>query len=331
VSTTGVGGLTLSGGIGWLRGTHGLCIDNLVAADIVTADGRMLQAGESDNSDLFWALRGGGGNFDIVTSFEFRLHPIEPTLMFCAPAYREREAATIIAGWRDFMAGAPEQLSSLIEFSTVPDDPAFPADARGVRVVTVGAVFDGPADEGEALVRPLRELGTPLADFSERLSYRAIQSCQDSLFPRGRDRRYFKSLYLTGLDDTVIDDIVAHAAERPSEMTFVSVWKFAGAVQRVASGATAFGDRSMPFMPSIDSIWSKHEDDPANIAWSHGFWTHMRRHSNGRLYLDFPGHGEDAALVRDALGEDVYKRLVMVKRAYDPANFFRMNQNILPA
>jgi len=331
VSTTGVGGLTLSGGIGWLRGTHGLSIDNLVAVDIVTADGRMLHASGSENPDLFWAVRGGGGNFGIVTLFEFQLHPIEPTLMFCAPAYREHEARDIIAGWRDVMASAPDQLSSLVEFSTIPDDPMFPADARGQRIITVGAVFDGPADEGEAAVRPLRALGTPLVDFSERLSYRAIQSCQDALFPRGRDRSYFKSLYLTALGEDAINDIVAQVARRPSEMAFVSVWKFSGAVQRVAPDATAFGDRSMPFMLSIDTIWSKPDDDTANITWSRDFWAHMKRYSNGRLYLNFPGHGEDAHLVRDALGQDVYNRLAEIKRIYDPANFFRLNQNILPA
>ncbi len=331
VSMTGVGGLTLSGGIGWLRGRHGLCIDNLVAVDIVTADGRLLLADETTNSDLFWAVRGGGGNFGVVTSFVFRLHPIPPTLMFCAPVYPETRAREVIAAWRDFAATAPEALSSIVEFSTLPDDPELPVEARGMRVVTVGAVYDGPADEGEALVRPLRALGTPVIDLSDKIPYRTIQTFQDALFPKGRDRNYFKSLYLTGLDSGVIDDIVTHAEQRPSEMTLASVWQFAGAMQRVAADATAFGDRSMPYMLSIDSIWSQPEDDAANLAWSRGFWSAMRRHSNGRLYLNFPGHGEDAALVRNAVGEATFARLVGVKRKYDPTNFFRVNQNIPPA
>jgi FAD/FMN-containing dehydrogenase len=330
ISLTGVAGLTLSGGIGWLRGRHGLCIDNLASVDIVTADGSLLQASEAKNSELFWGLRGGGGNFGIVTSFEFDLHPIEPILMFCAPAYPETRAREIMPLWRDFMAAAPERLSSLVEFSTIPDDPAYPAEARGVRVMALGAVYDGPAEEGEAIVRPLREFGSPLVDFSGKMPYRAIQKLYDGLFPKGRDRCYWKSLYLTSLDGPVIADIVSHLGKRPSEMTFSSVWKFGGAVQRVAPDVTAFGDRSMPFMLSIDSIWAKPEHDAANIEWTRNFWSAMQRHSNGRLYLNFPGHGEGEDLVRNAFGREAYARLAAIKKKYDPANFFRLNQNILP-
>jgi FAD/FMN-containing dehydrogenase len=271
ISTTGVAGLTLSGGIGWLRGSHGLCIDNLLSVDVVTADGRLLRASETNNSDLFWAVRGGGGNFGIVTSFEFRLHPIEPVLMACLIAYPESRARDVIAAWRDFMATAPEQISSLLEFSTLPDDASLPQEARGKRVISVGAVYDGPADQGEALLRPMRELGTPVIDFSDKMPYRVLQSIYDELFPKGRDRSYFKSLYLTGLDDTVIRDIVTPLDARPSEMTFTSIWHFGGAVARVAPDATAFGGRSMPYMLSIDAVWSKAEDDAANIGWSRSF------------------------------------------------------------
>lgn len=330
ISMTGVAGLTLSGGIGWLRGTHGLCIDNLVSVEIVTADGRLLHASEDENSDLFWGIRGGGGNFGIVTWFEFRLHPIEPVLMFCAPAYPEARAREILPRWRDFMATAPDRLSGLAEFSTIPDESAYPAEARGVRVLALAAVYDGPADEGEAVVRPLRELGAPLVDFSGKMPYRTLQTLYDGLFPKGRDRCYWKSLYLTGLDTPVIDEIVSRLGARPSEMTFASVWKFGGAVRRIAPDATAFGDRSMPYMLSIDSIWSRPEDDAANITWTRRFWSAMRPHSNGRLYLNFPGHGEDEDLVRSAFGKDAYARLAAVKKQYDPTNLFRLNQNIPP-
>jgi len=330
ISLTGVAGLTLSGGIGWLRGTHGLCIDNLVSVDIVTADGRLLQASETRNSDLFWALRGGGGNFGIVTSFEFHLHPIESTIMFCATAYPEARVLYIMPLWRDFMAKAPDRLSGLIEFSTIPDDPAYPVEARGVRVGTLACVYDGPADEGEAFVRPLREFGTPLVDFSAKMPYRAVQAQYDSLFPRGRDRCYWKSVYLNGLETPVIKDIASRLSRRPSEKTYASVWTFGGAVQRVTPGATAFGDRSMPYMLSIDSIWSNPDDDAANIEWTRNFWSDMQRHSNGRLYLNFPGHGEGANLVRNAFGSESYARLTTIKKKFDPANFFRLNQNIVP-
>ncbi len=331
ISATGVAGLTLSGGIGWLRGTHGLSCDNLMAADVVTADGRLIHASETDNPDLLWALRGGGGNFGVVTSFEFRLRPIEPELMFCGPAYPEERADEIIPLWCDFMKKAPDELSGLAEFSTLPQDPSIPEQAWGRRVVALAHVYDGPAEVGERVVAPLRNFGEPLVDFSGRMPYRTIQSLYDAIFPKGRDRCYWKSTYLAGLDDDVIKEITSRLAKRPSEMTFASIWTFGGAVQRIAADATAFGDRSMPYMLSLDAIWSKPGDDTANIDWVRKFWDDMQRHSTGRLYLNFPGHGEGENLVRDAFGESSYKRLQEIKRKYDPLNLFRLNQNIVPA
>jgi FAD/FMN-containing dehydrogenase len=330
ISATGVAGLTLSGGIGWLRGSHGLSVDNLLAADLVTADGRLIHVDATQNPDLFWALRGGGGNFGVVTSFEFKLHPIEPELMFCGPAYPEERANEIIPLWRDFMQTAPDRLSGLAEFSTMPEDPSVPEHAWGRRVLALAHVYDGPADEGERVVAPLRSFGEPLVDFSGRMPYRTIQSLYDGLFPKGRDRCYWKSTYLSRLDDEVIGEITARMAKRPSEMTFASIWKFGGFVQRVAADATAFGDRSMPFMLSLDAIWPGADDDDANIGWVRSFWQDMQRYSTGRLYLNFPGHGEGADLVRDAFGAEVYARLAKIKHRYDPDNLFRLNQNILP-
>ena len=331
ISATGVAGLTLSGGIGWLRGRHGLSADNLMAADVVTANGRLLHASGSENPDLLWALRGGGGNFGVAASFEFKLHEIEPELMFCGPAYPEERANEILPLWRDFMATAPDALSGLAEFSTIPEDPSIPKNAWGRRVVALAHVYDGPADDGERVVAPLRNFGEPLVDFSGRMPYRTIQSLYDALFPKGRDRCYWKSTYLKGLEDGVIRDITARLAQRPSEMTFASIWKFGGGAGRVAAHATAFGDRSMPYMLSLDAIWSKPDDDAANIGWVRSFWQDMQRHSTGRMYLNFPGHGEGPNLVRDAFGETAYKRLQEIKRKYDPDNLFRMNQNIVPA
>ncbi|TIL64859.1 FAD-binding oxidoreductase [Mesorhizobium sp.] len=330
ISATGVAGLTLSGGIGWLRGSHGLSVDNLLAADLVTADGRLIHVDATQNPDLFWALRGGGGNFGVVTSFEFKLHPIEPELMFCGPAYPEECANEIIPLWRDFMQTAPDRLSGLAEFSTMPEDPSVPEYAWGRRVLALAHVYDGPADEGERVVAPLRSFGEPLVDFSGRMPYRTIQALYDGLFPKGRDRCYWKSTYLSRLDDEVIGEITARMAKRPSEMTFASIWKFGGFVQRVAADATAFGDRSMPFMLSLDAIWPGADDDDANIGWVRSFWQDMQRYSTGRLYLNFPGHGEGANLVRDAFGAEVYARLAKIKHRHDPDNLFRLNQNILP-
>jgi len=332
ISTTGVGGLTLSGGVGWLRGTAGLCIDNVISADVVTADGRLLRASETENPDLYWAIRGGGGNFGIVVCFEFRLRAIEPTLMFCAAVYPEIRAKELLPSWRDYMIAAPEQVSSLAEFSTIPDDPDYPDEARGVRVLALAAVYDGPADEGEAVTAPLRSFGAPLLDFSAKLPYRAIQALYDPLFPKGRDRSYFRSLYLPRLDERVIDEIVAGLTVRPSEMTYSSVWYFGEVVRSVASDATAFGDRSQPWLFSIDAIWSKREKDAANIAWARRLWSTMRRYSNGRLYLNFlSAHDGDPKLVREGVGAETYDRLARIKAKYDPTNFFRLNQNIPPS
>ena len=280
---------------------------------------------------MLWALRGGGGNFGVVVSFAFKLHEVEPELMFCGPAYAEERANEIIPLWRDFMKTAPDRLSGLAEFSTVPQDPSIPEHAWGRRVLALAHVYDGPADEGERVVQPLRSFGEPLVDFSGRMPYRTIQTLYDGLFPKGRDRCYWKSTYLKGLDDGLIHEITSRMAQRPSEMTFASIWKFGGAVQGVAADATAFGDRSMPFMLSLDAIWSKPADDGANIGWVRKFWDDMQRHSTGRLYLNFPGHGEGTNLVRDAFGAETYGRLQKVKRRYDPQNLFHMNQNILPA
>lgn len=330
ISTTGVAGLTLSGGIGWLRGTHGLSCDNLIAADVVTARGELVHASDTEHAELLWALKGGGGNFGIVVNFEFRLHPISPETMFCAPAYPEENAKEVLPAWRDFMAEAPDEVSGLAEFSTIPNDPAYPEEAWGRRVVALATVYDGPADDGQRIMEPLRHFGEPLLDFSDRMPYRVLQSIYDGLFPKGRDRCYWKSTYLASLEDSAIQALAAHLERRPSEMTYASIWRFGGAVQRVPPDATAFGDRSMPFMLSLDAIWSDPQEDSRNIEWVRRVWQEMQLYSTGRLYLNFPGLGEDATLVRDAFGPEIYTRLQQVKRAYDPDNLFHMNQNILP-
>jgi len=228
------------------------------------------------------------------------------------------------------MATAPERLSGLAEFSTIPQDPAYPRQCWGRRVLALAHVYDGPADEGERVIAPLRAFGDPLLDFSDRMPYRTIQTLYDAIFPKGRDRCYWKSCYLKSLDETVIADITRCLSLRPSEMTYSSIWKFGGAMQRVASDATGFGDRSAPFMLSLDAIWSEARDDAANISWVRKAWDQMQRHSTGKLYLNFPGLGEDPALVRNALGESVFTRLQALKRKYDPENFFRLNQNVPP-
>jgi FAD/FMN-containing dehydrogenase len=332
ISDTGVGGLTLSGGIGWLRGRYGLSIDNLVSADVVTADGRLIHAGPEEHADLLWALKGGGGNFGVVTMFEFALHPVGPRVMFCGPVYPIEAGSAPIRFWRDFLADKRDRVGSLVEFSTIPSDPEYPEAAWGRRVYTIAAAYAGDADEGEARLQPLRELGEMVTDFSGQMDYCDVQKLFDTVIPFGRHRCYWKSHFLSGLGDDVIDLILAWNATPPSPNTLSSIWTFGGATAAVDADATAFGDRSMPYMVSIDSIWSAPEDDAANIGWTRDFWDHLRPFSHqDRLYLNFAGLGEgNEDLVRRSFGDN-FERLTAIKRTYDPGNAFRFNQNIDPA
>ncbi len=332
ISDTGVAGLTLSGGIGWLRSAYGLCIDNILSVEIVTADGQKHNASETENADLFWAIRGGGGNFGVITKFEFALHPVGPQVMFCAPIYPIEAGAEPIRFWRDFLADKNDKVGSLIEFSTVPESEDFPKESWGRRVYTIAAVYAGDANEGEKLLQPLRELGELVTDFSGQIEYCELQKLFDTLFPFGDYRSYWKSHYLSGLSDKIIDTILEGNAAPPSPNTLSSIWNFGGATASVAADTTAFGDRSMPYMFSIDSVWPEAKDDDANINWTRNLWEKMKRHSHkGRMYLNFPGMGEEGEkLLEDTFGEN-YSRLREIKRKYDPDNRFRFNQNLKPA
>ncbi len=332
ISDTGVAGLSLSGGIGWLRSAYGLCIDNIRSVEIVTADGKKLNANATDNADLFWAIRGGGGNFGVITIFEFALHPVGPQVMFCAPIYALETGTELIRFWRDFMADKNDKVGSLVESSTVAEGDDFPEESWGKRVYTVAAVYAGDADEGEELLQPLRELDGLVTDFSGQIEYCELQKLFDTLMPAGDYRSFWKSHYLDGLTDAVIKTIQQGNEAPPSPNTLTSIWNFGGATARVPADATAFGDRSMPYMFSIDSVWSEPKDDDANINWTREFWQRMQPHSqNGRMYLNFLGLGEEGEkILQDTFGEN-YSRLREIKRKYDPDNRFRFNQNLKPA
>jgi len=330
ISDTGVAGLTLSGGIGWLRAQHGLSIDNLVAADVVTANGTLIHTSADENPELLWALQGGGGNFGVVVKFEFALHPIGPEVMFAAPIYLVEDGPEPIRAWRDFLAKHDDKVGSLCEFATAGGED-FPEEHWGKRVFTLACVYNGDAAEGEALLQPLRELGEMSADFSGRMNYCDVQQLFDTLMPAGDFRCYWKARYLTDLTDELIDLAMANALAAPSDNSLSSLWNFGGATAKVSADATAFGDRTMGWMYSLDGVWSDPGDDEANIAWSREGWSNSERFGHhGRAYLNFAGHGEDnAALTRTSFGPN-YDRLVEIKTKYDSQNRFRFNQNISP-
>ena len=329
VSTTEIGGLTLGGGQGWLRRTHGMTCDSLVAADIVTADGRLLVASETENGDLFWALRGGGGNFGVVTSFTYRLHPVGPLVAFAGPVYPLEATVPVMAGFRDVVAGAPDEVNASATWWTIPAVPAFPAEAHGRDVLIVGAVDAGPPEAGEARLMPLRRIAAPILDLSGTLPYTALQQIFDPFFPPGQLRYYWKSIYLAGLGDEVVAEIAEWVRRRPSPLSMASVWALGGALARVAPDATAAGDRDAPFLLEILANWADPAQTERNVAWARGFFTAMERFGTGKANMNFPGLGEDPRFARSALGRN-YGRLAALKRAYDPTDLFHLNQNIDP-
>lgn len=331
VSTTGVAGLTLGGGYGWLRRKYGLSCDNLLSVDMVTADGQLLTASETENADLFWGIRGGGGNFGIVTSFEFQLHPVGPHVAVADVFYPFSDAKRVLTSWRDFMATAPDEISSNALLWSIPPAPDFPTEMHGQLVVDVIAVYAGSAKEGEKAVQPLRELTTPLLDASATMPFTALQCSADMLFPKGTLHYYWRSLNLNHLPDEAIDTLIAQATQRPSPMSLIDLWAMGGAVSRIEATATAFGDRSAPFTMVLNTSWPEPKNTEANITWTRTLWSEMHRFSSGSMYLNFPGLDEEGeAMVQKAYGRN-YERLVALKNKYDPDNLFRLNQNIKPS
>jgi FAD/FMN-containing dehydrogenase len=330
VSETGVAGLALSGGVSHQRRRDGMTVDNLVSAEVVLADGRRVRASAGENADLHWALRGGGGNFGVVTSFELRLHELGPEVFALNVAYPIEDAARVLAGWRDAVADAPDELSTEGLIWSMPVVDELPEEVRGRPYVGVAGMWAGDPAEGERATRGLRELATPLLDMSERVEYADLQSSLDPFFPAGV-RRYWKALYLNGLSDAAIDTTVDWSNRRPSNDTLVIIRHGGGAMARVGAEETAFGDRSSEWMLSIDSTWHDPADDEANVAYTRAFWDAAAPLSNGQTYFNFPGLFEEGdAAVRASYGAN-HARLARIKAAYDPDNRFRPGQNIRPA
>jgi FAD/FMN-containing dehydrogenase len=330
VSTTGIAGLTLHGGVGHLRRKYGLSIDSLISVDIVTADGQLRRASATENEDLFWAVRGAGSNFGVVTSFEFKAHPVGPMVMVGAIFYPQDAGRTVLPAWRDYMASAPEELSSLAIYWNVPPGEPFPPELHGKPTLIVAAVYSGSIEDGEPVVAPLRQLAEPLIDLSGPWPWLGLQSGFDALFPKG-DFRYWKSRALAELTEAAIDEISDFAARRPTPLTDIVMWHHGGAMSRVGETETAYGGRDAGFLVTGEINWTDPAQTDEAIAFGREFWAAMGKHSTGGIYLNFPGLGEEKEeLVKAGYGAN-YERLAALKAKYDPGNLFRMNLNITPA
>jgi FAD/FMN-containing dehydrogenase len=327
VTTTGVAGLTLGGGIGWLMHKHGLTIDNLRSVDLVTADGEFLKAGESENPDLFWGVRGGGGNFGIVTEFEFDLQPVGPTVLAGAIFWRMEESPELLRFYRDWIADAPDELMTIVVHRYAPAAPFVPEDLQGEPVVAVACCWAGTIEDGEKALRPLKEFGSPVLDVCFPKPFRAHQAMFDAGFPPGW-WYYVRACDVAELTDDVIETTVDFAMRLPSLQTAFPIWQMGGAVSRVPEDETAFNGRSAGFTFNIAATTEGPEGYDEAAEWARSFWSALEPHHT-TVYTNFlMEEGEDR--IRTAYGAEKYDRLKALKRRYDPDNVLSLNQNIRP-
>jgi FAD/FMN-containing dehydrogenase len=327
VSTTGVAGFTLGGGIGWLMRQYGLACDNLVGADVVTADGRLVHASATENPELFWGLRGGGGNFGIVTSFELALHPVGPEV-YAGPLFLPAEAAgDLLRFYRDWAPNAPDSITTAVSLATAPPLPVIPQEWHGKKVAILIALCAGPVEDGEELVRELRTVAEPVADLIHPMPYTFIQSLLDPLWPKGINA-YFKGTHLAGLSDETIDSLVRLHQAAPGPQCEIHVHQMGGAVARVGAMDTAYPERSMAYVLNAVTGTANPAELGANTEWARAVIASAKADETGRAYVNFFGESIEA---ESAYGEETYARLVALKDEYDPTNVFRLNQNIAPS
>jgi hypothetical protein len=326
VSHTGASGLVLGGGFGWLTRLHGLSCDNVEGFGVVTADGSLLHANSRENEDLFWALRGGGGNFGVVTEFEVKLHPVSSVLVGEALCLGD-DIPALLRCWRDYMPESPDNLRWSLSVRLAPDTPNVPAELRGLPAVAQAAVWTGNLEKGHRCLDHVFSFCNPVGITRKTVSFLALQTMADQEFPHGR-RYYTKSGYCKSLDDHAIDTMVDSLATIPSPMTQIELAYLGGAVNRLGPVDTAFGDRSSPYLLNLLGNWSEASEDAANVAWVRGLFQALRRSMTPGVYINFMSGDEDDR-VPEAYREH-WQRLVKIKSHYDPDNFFRLNQNIPP-
>jgi FAD/FMN-containing dehydrogenase len=327
VTHTGLAGLTLGGGIGWLMRRYGLTIDQLLAVDMVTADGEFVKASEEENADLFWGVCGGGGNFGIVTEFEFRLNPVGPIVVSGPILWPMDQSPEVLRFYRDWIKDAPDELTTIVVHRHAPPLPVVPPELHGKPVVAVICCYAGPVEEGERVVRPMKEFGSPLLDLCGPQPFVALQSMFDPSFPQGW-WYYFRSCNLAELSDDVIDIIADRALQMTSPLTAFPIFQLGGAISRVGEEATAYTGRGAGHTVNINATTATRDGFDEEREWSRSFWSALAPyHTN--VYVNFlMEEGEDR--IRQAYGQEKLDRLQGLKRTYDPDNFFRLNQNIAP-
>ena len=330
VSSTGIAGLTLGGGFGWLSRKYGFTSDNLLSVDVVTADGEFLTASDTENADLFWGLRGGGGNFGIVTSFRYRLHPVGPVVVAGLRLYPMDQADAVLRFYRDFAANAPDELGTLAVLRMAPAAPFLPREIHGQPVVGIAVCYAGSVEEGERAVQPLKAFGTPVSDGIGPKPYTQHQTLLDSGVPAGR-HYYWKSEYLAALTDETSATLVHHAPRMTSPLTSVLLFQLGGAIGRVPEDASAASHRDAAYVLNIQSSWLDAAEAARHVAWTREFWVAVRPLAMGGVYVNFVGADEGVERVKAAYDTDKLQRLAALKARYDPTNFFRVNQNIQPA
>jgi FAD/FMN-containing dehydrogenase len=308
---------------------YGLTVDNLLAADIVTAGGEVLRASEDEHPDLFWALRGGGGNFGCVTSFQFRLHPVGPTVLAGPIVWDASDAREVLRFYRDFIRTAPDELGTVVRFGTAPPLTAIPEHLHWKPVMIVGCCYAGPVDEGLKTLQPLRTARPPLLDLVGPSPYVGFQSALDSTVPHGWCY-YWKSTHLPELSDDLIDTLLEHAFAASSPRSYVALFHLMGAVGRVGEGETAFGNRRAAHAVTLDAAWRPGEEfGGPDTDWARRFFDSLGPFRSG-VYVNFLGGDEEPGRIQEAYGESTYSRLAAVKATYDPGNVFHNNQNIKP-
>ena len=329
VTHTGLAGLTLGGGFGWLSRRWGLTSDNLLAVRMLLADGSRVRAAEDENEDLFWAVRGGGGNFGIVTEFEFRLHPLGDTVLAGPLIYPAEQAAEVLANYREFIRGAPDELAVYLNLRTAPALDWVPQELRGTDVLLLIPCYAGDLDEGEELLAPLRRFGAPAADLVKRKPYVAHQSMFDAGVPHGWGY-YWKSHYLPPLTDGAIATLAEHAWQKASPASYTIVFHLGGAISRLPADHSAAGGRDAAHAVNINAAWPEGGPSHPDVGWCRDQFAALQPHATGGVYVNFLHNDEDEGRVRAAYGTH-YDRLARIKGRYDPDNVFRSNQNIPPA